>query len=260
MKKHPSAYYHEEFTFTNERTHYRKKNGFRAYNSKGEKLKGQAKIGDTVYNFDSEGNIIKNVIKGIDVSKYQPNINWKKVKASGVDFVIIRAGYRGYSTGAMVEDPYFKTHMKGALDAGLKVGVYFYSQAINTEEAVEEASMVLQLIKKYNITYPVFFDTEATGTGVGRADGLSTSHRTKIANAFCKTIQNSGYKAGVYASKSWFYYQLDYSALSAYEIWLAHYTDSTDFKHHYDMWQYTGTGSCDGVSGAVDLNWCYTKY
>ena len=120
--------------------------------------------------------------------------------------------------------------------------------------------MVLQLVKKYKITYPIYFDTEATGTGVGRADGLSTSHRTKIANAFCKTIQNSGYKAGVYASKSWFYYQLDYGALSGYEIWLAHYTESTDFKYHYDMWQYTGSGSCDGIPYAVDLNWCYTKY
>ena len=230
------------------------------YTKKGEMIKGQVKIGGEVYDFDSEGHIIRDVAKGIDVSKYQPNINWKKVKASGVDFVIIRAGYRGYGSGVLVEDPYFKSHIEGAINAGLKVGVYFYSQAISTEEAVEEASMVLQLVKKYKLTYPVYFDTEATGTGVGRADNLSQSHRTKIANAFCKTIKNSGYKAGIYASKSWFYYQLDYSQLSQYDIWLAHYTTSTDFKYHYDMWQYTGTGSCEGVSNAVDLNWAYKVY
>lgn len=226
----------------------------------GSKVKGQAIIGSTTYNFDSDGNVVKNVAKGIDVSKYQPSINWAQVKASGVEYVIIRVGYRGYGSGVMVEDPYFKSHIAGARAAGLKVGVYFYSQAITVEEAVEEASMAIQLCNSYKLHYPIYFDTEATGTGVGRADNLSKTQRTAIANAFCQTVQNSGYKAGVYASKSWFYYQLDYSQLSKYDIWLAHYTTSTDFSYRYDMWQYTGSGSCPGISGAVDLNWAYKVY
>ena len=226
----------------------------------GSKVKGQAIIGGATYNFDSDGVVVKNIAKGIDVSKYQPNIDWAQVKASGVDYAIIRVGYRGYGSGVMVEDPYFKSHISGARAAGLKVGVYFYSQAITVEEAVEEASMAIQLCKDYKLHYPIYFDTEATGTGVGRADGLSATQRTAITNAFCQTVRNSGYKAGVYASKSWFYYQLDYSQLSQYDIWLAHYTTSTDFSHRYDMWQYTGSGSCPGISGAVDLNWAYKVY
>ena len=230
------------------------------YDANGNKLKGQILIGGKLYDFDSQGNIIKNVVKGIDVSKYQPRVDWNAVKASGVDYVIIRAGYRGYGSGVLVEDPYFKKHIAGAKAAGLKVGLYLYSQAITAEEAVEEASMVLQLAKGYSLEYPIYFDTEATGTGVGRADGLSKSHRTAIARAFCETIRNSGYKAGVYASKSWFYHQLDYGQIAQYDIWLAHYTSATDFKHRYDMWQYTGSGSCPGIPNAVDLNWAYKVY
>ena len=230
------------------------------YLADGSKVKGQVIIGGNTYNFGSDGVIVKNIAKGIDVSKYQPKVNWAQVKASGVDFVIIRVGYRGYGSGVMVEDPYFKSHIAGAKAAGLKVGVYFYSQAVTVEEAVEEASMAIQLCSGYGLQYPIYFDTEATGTGVGRADNLSKTQRTAIANAFCQTVRNSGYKAGVYASKSWFYYQLDYSQLSQYDIWLAHYASSTDFSHRYDMWQYTGSGSCPGISGAVDLNWAYKVY
>ena len=230
------------------------------YRNDGSKVTGQAIIGGTTYNFDSDGVVVKNVAKGIDVSKYQPNVNWSQVKASGVDYVIIRVGYRGYGSGVIVEDPYFKSHIAGARAAGLKVGVYFYSQAITVEEAVEEASMAIQLCSGYKLHYPIYFDTEATGTGVGRADGLSKTQRTAIANAFCQTVRNSGYKAGVYASKSWFNYNIDYDQLSQYDIWLAHYTTSTDFNRRYDMWQYTGSGSCPGISGAVDLNWAYKVY
>ncbi|MBQ5782085.1 MAG: glycoside hydrolase family 25 protein, partial [Oscillospiraceae bacterium] len=223
-------------------------------------VKGQAIIGGMTFDFGSDGKIVRDVAKGIDVSKYQPNVDWAKVKASGVDFVIIRVGYRGYGSGVMVEDPCFKSHIAGARAAGLKVGVYFYSQAVTIEEAVEEASMALQLVEGYQLHYPIYFDTEATGTGHGRADNLSTTHRTAIANAFCQTVQNSGYKAGVYASKSWFMYQLDYSQIAKYDIWLAQYAPVADFAQRYDMWQYTGSGSVNGINGAVDLNWAYKVY
>ena len=229
------------------------------FDKNGEKVTGTQTIQGITYYFDKTGKMGNRI--GIDISKYQPNIDWKTVKDSGVEFVIIRAGYRGYGSGALVEDPYFKTHIKGATSVGLKVGVYVFSQAITTQEAVEEASLALQLVKGYNIQYPIFFDTEySTSAKTGRADHLSQSQRTTIAKAFCETIQNAGYNAGIYASKTWFYYQLDYSQISQYDIWVAHYASSTDFKYRYDIWQYTGTGTCAGVAGAVDLNIGYTAY
>ena len=233
------------------------------YDSKGKLIKGQANIGGVVYTFDNNGKRIDEgkIAKGIDVSKWQGNIDWKAVKASGVDYAIIRVGYRGYGSGALVEDPYFRQNIQGATAAGLKVGVYFFSQAVTTAEAVEEASMAIKAVKGYKLHYPIYFDTEAaTLDGSGRADRLGSGQRTDIANAFCQTVKNSGYKAGVYASKSWFQYNINYSTLSKYDIWLAHYTTTTDFAHRYDMWQYTGSGSCPGVSGGVDLNWAYKVY
>jgi len=233
------------------------------FDSNGNPIKGQAIIGGITYTFDNNGKRISesNIAKGIDVSKWQGNIDWKKVKASGIDYAIIRVGYRGYGSGALVEDPYFRQNIEGATKAGLKVGVYFFSQAITTAEAVEEASMAINAVKGYKLHYPIYFDTElATTNSTGRADNLGSGQRTDIANAFCQTVRNSGYKAGVYASKSWFQYRVNYSTLSKYDIWLAHYTTATDFAHRYDMWQYTGTGSCPGVSGSVDLNWAYKVY
>ncbi|MBR4035340.1 MAG: hypothetical protein IKJ05_01250, partial [Oscillospiraceae bacterium] len=229
------------------------------YDKTGKKVTGTQTIQGITYYFDKDGKMGSRI--GIDISKYQPNINWQTVKDSGIEFVIIRAGYRGYGSGALVEDPYFKQHIQGATSVGLKVGVYVFSQAITAQEAVEEASLALQLVKGYNIAYPIFFDTEySTSAKTGRADGLSQSQRTTIAKAFCETIQNAGYNAGIYASKTWFYYQLDYSQISQYDIWVAHYASSTDFKYRYDIWQYTGTGTCAGVAGAVDLNIGYTAY
>ncbi|MBQ7283608.1 MAG: hypothetical protein IJW74_01970 [Oscillospiraceae bacterium] len=241
------------------------KNGWKDgkyYTADGTMLKGtQAAIGNGTFNFDKDGNIIKNIASGIDVSKWQGNIDWKAVKASGVDYAIIRVGYRGYGSGALVEDPYFRQNIAGARAAGLKVGVYFFSQAITTAEAVEEASMAINAVKDYKLHYPIYFDTEAaTSNGSGRADPLSSAQRTDIAKAFCQTVQNSGYRAGVYASKAWFLSRINYSALSSYDIWLAHYTSATDFAHRYDMWQYTGSGRVNGVSGAVDMNWAYKVY
>lgn len=229
------------------------------FDKNGNMVTGTQIIQGITYYFDKNG-VMGNRI-GIDVSKYQRNIDWKEVKKAGIEFAIIRAGYRGYGSGALVEDPYFKQNLKGAKAAGIKVGVYIFSQAITTAEAVEEASLCLDLVKGYKLEYPIFFDTEySTSRKTGRADKLSQSARTKIAKAFCETIENSGYNAGIYASKSWFYYQLDYSQISKYDIWVAHYASSTDFKHRYDIWQYTGSGTCAGVPGAVDMNIGYTAY
>ncbi|MBQ3008676.1 MAG: hypothetical protein IJD80_03710, partial [Oscillospiraceae bacterium] len=231
------------------------------FDKDGVKVTGTQVIQGVTYHFDKTGIMGSRI--GIDVSKYQRDIDWKAVKKSGVEFAIIRAGYRGYGSGALVEDPYFEKNIKNATAAGIKVGVYIFSQAISTKEAVEEASMCLDAVKGHKITYPIFFDTEySTSRKTGRADSLTKSQRTKIAKAFCETIQNSGYQAGVYASASWFSYQLEYSDISKYDIWVAHYgVDKPAMgTKHYDIWQYTGTGTCAGVPGAVDMNIGYTAY
>ncbi len=193
---------------------------------------------------------------GIDVSKYQKNIDWNAVKAAGVEFVIIRVGYRGSSTGVLVEDPYFKQNIQGATKAGLKVGIYFFTQAITKAEAVEEASMALALTEGYNLAYPIFIDTERV-SGNARANNLDKATRTEIVDAFCQTIQNAGKKAGVYASKSWYNNQLNTSKLEKYCIWVAQYNTECNYKGRYDIWQYSEKGQIPGISTYVDMNISY---
>ena len=193
---------------------------------------------------------------GIDVSKYQGDIDWEKVAAAGVQFVIIRAGYRGSVTGALVEDPNFVQNIRGALAAGLEVGVYFFTQAINETEAVEEASAVISMVREYDIKLPIYIDTEGAG-GNGRADGLDKDMRTKVCDAFCRTAKNAGYNAGVYASRSWLYNNLDTSVLDKYEIWDAEWVSVPQYTGYYTMWQYSSKGSVDGIVGNVDLDIYY---
>lgn len=214
---------------------------------------GQQVIQGIMYNFDANG-VKTNQLRGIDVSKYQGNINWSAVKSSGIDFAIIRAGYRGYGTGALVEDSKFKANIQGATAAGIPVGVYFYSQAVTEEEAREEALMVIGLVKGYKISYPIYFDTEKVAGDTGRADGLSAAQRTACAVAFCETIRAAGYTAGVYSYRDWFYYNLNYANISKYRIWIAQYRSTLDFKYNYQIWQYTSSGSVNGISGRVDMN------
>lgn len=208
----------------------------------------------------------KRQYKGIDVSEWNGGtINWYQVKASGVDFVMIRIGYRGYgAAGNFAEDPYFKINMQGAKAAGLKVGVYFFTQAINTAEAKEEAVWVLNKLKeyKYTIELPIAIDTESSGeeNGNGRADHLDVATRTAVCKTFAETIKANGYIPMIYASKNWFYNNLDMSQLLQYDTWLAHYTDETDYKYHYEIWQYSSSGSVLGILGRTDLNYGYKKY
>lgn len=200
----------------------------------------------------------ENAIAGIDLSKWNVVTDWQAVKDSGVEFAIIRAGYRGTVTGALVVDPAFAEHMQGAAEAGVQTGVYFFTQAVNEVEAVEEASMVVELLKEYNIQYPVFIDTEGAG-GNGRADNLDVATRTAVCEAFCNTIENEGYKAGVYASRNWFNNKLDVSGLGNHYIWLAEYCDEPLYEGDYHMWQYTSKGSIPGIEGNVDRNISYIK-
>ena len=190
---------------------------------------------------------------GIDVSKWNQKIDWNRVKQAGVEYAIIRAGYRGATTGALIQDPYFEVNIKGATQAGIPVGVYFFTQATNVIEAVEEASMVISLCKNYNLSYPIFIDTEGAG-GNGRADGLDRETRTQVCEAFCKTVEGAGYRAGVYGARNWFNHMLDMSRLDNYVIWLAEYRDKPLYQGYYHIWQYTSSGSIDGIEGRVDLN------
>jgi GH25 family lysozyme M1 (1,4-beta-N-acetylmuramidase) len=197
---------------------------------------------------------------GIDVSKWNREIEWDKVKAAGVDFAIIRCGYRGSETGTLIEDPYFQKNIEGATNAGIDVGVYFFTQAINAVEAVEEASMVLALCDDYEITYPIFIDTEGAG-GEGRADDLSVVARTNVCDAFCRTIENAEkeYTVGVYASKNWFQTKIEASKFLGKAIWLAEYKEEATYTGTYHMWQYTSKGRISGISGNVDLNISYME-
>lgn len=195
---------------------------------------------------------------GIDVSKWNKEIDWEAVKASGVEFAIIRCGYRGSSTGALVEDPYFYQNIEGARKAGVQVGLYFFTQAVSAVEAVEEASMALCLNGGRPLDYPVFIDTEGAG-GNGRADGLDPETRTQVCEAFCETIESAGYRAGIYGSRNWFRSRLDMARLDSNVIWLAEYREYPEYEGKYQMWQYTSGGSIDGIEGRVDFNISYLK-
>ncbi len=193
---------------------------------------------------------------GIDVSKWNGDIDWDKVKNAGVEFAIVRAGYRGSVTGSLVQDPYFEANMKGTAAAGVPAGIYFFTQAVNEVEAVEEASMVLKLIKEYKLDYPIFIDTEGAG-GNGRADGLDVETRTLVCEAFCRTIENAGYRAGVYGSRNWYNNRLETKRLENFCIWLAEYRSVPIYQGYYQMWQYTSKGKVSGIKGNVDMNISY---
>jgi len=233
--------------------------------SDGRPLCGNQYIDGKRYFFNANG--AKASLFGADFSKHQGTIDWASVKQSGVEFVILRAAVRGYgSSGNLMTDSQIAANIEGALSQNIDVGIYVFSQAVTTEEAVEEAERALDIIKGYDIKLPIYFDSEYSGAPnrTGRADGLTKAERTSLAIAFCETVRNAGYKPGVYASKSFFYNNLGYAAFQSrgYEIWLAHYISSvTDFKYPYNIWQYTSKGSIGGVqSEYADLDIAYYDY
>ena len=224
------------------------------YDKNGNPVTGDQIIQGVKYSFREDGSLDGGNVMGIDISKHNGTVDWNAVKNAGVEFVILRCGYRGSASGVLVEDEKFRTNIKGATAAGLKVGIYFFSQAVNEMEAVEEASLTLSLIKGHKISYPVYIDVEAAN---GRADGLSAAERTKVVRAFCETVRDSGYTAGVYSNKNWFAEKMDTGAFGNYRIWLAQYTESPTYTGRYEMWQYSSRGTIPGIKGDVDLNICY---
>ena len=232
-------------------------------------------IDGKTYYFDKDGNYVtgKQIIQGIeyffsdtgvrggsigiDVSTWQDNIDWKKVKEAGIEFAFIRLGFRGYVTGSLVLDNCYHRNMAGAIAAGVRVGVYFFSQAITEREAIEEASMCLEYVKGYKLSLPIAIDIESAESSLARTNSLTADQLTKIAIAFCETIRYGGYTPCVYANKYYLTSKMYASRLSSYVIWLAHYTEKTDYANRFDIWQHTSTGRVNGIKGNVDMNYSY---
>lgn len=196
----------------------------------------------------------------IDVSEFQKAIDWQKVKAAGIKGAIVRCGYRGYEKGTLKEDAMYLNHIQGAAKAGLKVGIYFFTEAINAKEGKEEAAYAIKLLKKAGvaISYPIAIDTEAINAKNVRANDLSKAKRTEVIKAFCEEIKNQGYEPMIYASTSWLNNKLDMSKLP-YKVWCAQYYKECQYKGNVVMWQYTSEGKVNGVSGVVDMNHCYIE-
>ena len=235
-------------------------NGLTYYFDKnGVPVTGQQVIQGATYNFNSEGVLASgNTQVGIDVSGWNGSINWPVVAGSGINFAIVRAGYRGSSVGALVEDSKAAYNIQNARAAGLKVGIYIFSQAVNEAEAVYEASMAVDFARKYGVSMPIFIDVESSG---GRGDAISVAQRTANIIAFCKTVQASGYSAGIYANTNWFSEKIDVSQLTSYHIWLAQYSAAPTYtRSRYDIWQYSNKGKVNGISGSVDMNISYRAY
>lgn len=176
---------------------------------------------------------------GVDVSKYQGDIDWQAVAGDGIGFAMLRLGYRGYSEGGLFLDQNFRQNLQGALDAGLEVGVYFFSQAITPEEAEEEADYVLEVLDGAELTFPIAFDWEPIQGNEARTDGLDGAAMTRCAAAFCKRIQDAGYRPAVYFNQTQGYLHYDLRELTDYELWLAELGTAPDFYYHFDLWQYS---------------------
>ena len=190
---------------------------------------------------------------GVDVSSHQQDIDWELVAANGVEFAMIRVGYRGYTEGEIQPDDYFTQNIEGALAAGLDVGVYFFSQAMDEQEAREEARFVLDKISGYQLAYPVFFDWEKIGADA-RSDAMDLTSLTTVTDTFCSEIEAAGYQAGLYFNQQLGYEELHLPSLQGYTFWLAEYNDTPSFTYDFDLWQYASDGSVDGIDGDVDLN------
>ena len=197
---------------------------------------------------------------GADISKYEDYVDFVKLKKAGLDYVMVRVGARGYGTGQLVLDEYFTDNIKRAADAGLDVGVYFSSQAITVEEAVEEAEMVLEALEDYKITYPVAFDMGFVENDTARIESLSKSEKTEIAKTFLDTVAAEGYMTVIYGDKEWLIKEIDMSKLTAYDVWLSQLQDVPDYPYRFTMWQYTTSASVDGIAGYASLNVSFIDY
>ena len=190
---------------------------------------------------------------GIDISEHQWEVDWSAA-SEAIDFVYIRLGYRGYTEGGLFLDPWYETNITGAAAAGLDTGVYFFSQAVNVSEAIEEAQFVIDNLRGYRINMPIIYDWERVEDEAARTNGLSEQTMTDCAVAFCRTIENSGYDAGVYFNRRLRYHGFDLSRLADYTFWVSVPGDFPDYYYACEFWQYSFTGSIPGIAGEIDMN------
>lgn len=204
--------------------------------------------------FTAAGDFIRypQAVQAVDVASHQEQIDWEQVRNAGVDVALLQLGYRGYSEGKVYLDPFFLQNLDGAASAGLKIGVYFFSQALSVEEAREEAEFVLQSLNHARLDYPVFFDWEEVPEG--RTGGRATTAITDYALAFCETITEHGYQAGVYFNQAYGYSLFNLEKIRPYSFWLAEYAPYLSFYYDVDIWQYTSSGHVDGIETRADMN------
>ena len=206
--------------------------------------------------FDRNG--VKAARLGVDVSTYNEAIDWDRVRGQGISFAILRTGGRGWTSGSIYRDVRFERYLRDAEAAGMKLGVYFYSTALNEREAADEAHAVLAALRGRSLALPVYYDVELSGEfPKGRADGLLSGERTRNALAFCRVIESAGYRAGIYAGQYFYLDSINYQSLSRYGIWMASYTNDglpPRSARPYQIWQFTDRGNVDGISGGVDMN------
>ena len=198
--------------------------------------------------------------KGIDVSKYQGEIDWEAVKNDGIDYAIIRVGIRGYSEGGILEDEFFRQNIEGAIANGIPVGVYFFTQAVNEAEALEEADFVIGMLQGYELTYPVYLDIEDVKKESCRTNGLTVEERTNNAKVFLERIREAGYEPGLYGNMKSFLLMVDLASLEQYDKWFAGYTLPIYYPYEYKMLQYSEKGKVAGIPAAVDINICFKDY
>jgi GH25 family lysozyme M1 (1,4-beta-N-acetylmuramidase) len=193
-------------------------------------------------------------LTGIDVSHHQEEIDWGGVKADGIDFAMIRVGYRGAEQGTLKEDRFFRNNITGAAAAGVSIGAYFFSQATSEAEAVEEADFVIDALSGAAITMPVVFDIEEVEGATERTDNLTPEQVTSFARAFCDRVAAAGYTPMIYANTRWFVARMNLKDLSGYGKWLAQYFEYPAYPYEFAIWQYTNTGRVKGIEGDVDMN------
>ena len=210
--------------------------------------------------FDDEGNKISHL--GCDLSYHNKYVNWDELAASGCEFVMLRCGYRGYSAGGLAKDEKFDLYASEAQRVGIKLGVYFFTQALDVEEAEDEAEYVLKLIENYDISYPVAFDTEYIDDESARTNTteISDELRSDICRAFCEKIKEHGYYPMIYASENWMRRYMELESLRDYDFWAPQYLEENDFLFDFTIWQYTDQGSIPGVKGDVDLDISMVDY
>ncbi len=217
----------------------------------------QSETGELSYGESAETPVSQ---KGIDVSSHQGDIDWAKVAQDGVEFAFIRAAYRGYGSGKLVEDEKYRQNMEGALAQGIKVGIYVFSQAVNEAELQEEAALTLDLAEGYPLALPIVYDVEMVADKTGRMNQLDRESRSRLALQFCQTVENAGYKAMVYLNLEMAALHLDLTMLSAYGSWFAYYNPNLYYPYAYRVWQYSESGRVQGIDGPVDMNMAFAPW